>query len=374
MSDYGLNTAHIRSTMRSGTAPARLDPQSLDPVFARLEERVRAGHVPAAALAVGDADGAIRSQTFASGSSIDRESLFFLASLTKPIFATAVMQLVEDGLLDLHQPLADHLPEFATPDKRTDTTWLLLTHTSAGPYIAPDIIRSERPSRRRMAEMALSAPLRFAPGTRWEYCSASYYVLAELLERLSGTIYTRYLRDRVLAPLGMETTFDPRRKGRPIVPVRGVNADSRIKRYLLLRYVVSIAPPGGGLFGTLDDLLRFGAAILRPRRVGERRLPLRPATIELMGQDQTRGSVRGMVEGEERTVHFGLGWNKPTLMHPLPGSKRVIGHGGATGTSMWIDPDAGFVFVYFTNQWDPDRAPEREALRGIYAAVGRSGQ
>lgn len=357
--------------MRSGTATARLDPQSLEPVFGRLEERVRAGHVPAAALAIGDADGAIRSQILTTGSSIDRESFFFLASVTKPIFATAVMQLVEEGRLDLHEPLARRLPEFATPHKQAVTLWHLLTHTSGVPDITPDIIQRERPSRRRMTEMALTSSLRFEPGTRWEYCSASYYVIAELLARLTGVGYRRYLHEHVLAPLAMEATFDPRRKGRPIVPVRGVGADSRIKRYLLLRYIVSIAPPGGGLFGTLDDLLRFGAAILRPRQDGTGWVPLRPATIALMAEDHTRG-IPGVVDGEERSVHFGLGWNKPTLMHSLPGSEQVIGHGGATGTSMWIDPAAGFVFVYFTNQWDPDRTPEREALRGVYDILGQS--
>jgi CubicO group peptidase (beta-lactamase class C family) len=356
--------------MRSGTAPARLDPQSLEPVFARLEERVRAGHVPAAALAIGDADGAIRSQTFGTGSSIDRESFFFLASVTKPIFATAIMQLVEQGRLDLHEPLARHLPEFATPEKQSVTLWHLLTHTSGIPDITPDIIWRERPSRRRMTELALTSQLRFAPGTRWEYCSASYYVIGELLARLTGMPYRRYLHEHVLAPLAMEATFDPRRKRRPIVPVRGVGADNRIKRFLLLRYVVSIAPPGGGLFGTLDDLLRFGAAILHPQRGGETWVPLQPATIALMAEDHTRG-IHGVVDGEERAVHFGLGWNKPTLMYQLPGSEQVVAHGGATGTSMWIDPAAGFVFVYFTNQWDPDRTPEREALRGVYDVLGR---
>ncbi len=347
---------------------ARPDPRLLDDVFARLDERVRAGHVPAAALAVGDASGPIRRQTFAAGSSVDPESFFFLASLTKPIFATAVMQLVEEGRLGLHEPLARHLLEFATADKERVTTWHILTHTSGIPDVLPEVIRRERPSARRMTDLALTAPLRFQPGTRWEYCSASYYVLAKLIERLTGLTYRRYLAERLFSPLGMETTFDPRRRGRPIVPVRGVGAEGRIRRYLLLRYVVSIAPPGGGLFGTLDDLLRFGAALLRPQRRDGRHLPLAPETIALMGEDHTRG-LPGVVEGEERPVHFGLGWNKPTLSTGLPGSERTIGHGGATGTSMWIDPDAELVFVYFTNQWDPDRSPEREALEGVYEAL-----
>ncbi|MDQ3937315.1 MAG: beta-lactamase family protein [Chloroflexota bacterium] len=355
----------------SGSATARLDPQRLEPVFAQLEERVQAGHVPGAALAIGDADGAIRSQTFTSdaGRSIDRESLFFLASLTKPIFATAMMQLVEDGRLELHEAVARYLPEFAGPQKELVTAWHLLTHTSGVADILPEVIRRERPSARRMTQLALSAPLRFEPGTSWEYCSASYYVMAELMHRISGINYRRYVAERLFSPLGMETTFDPRRKGRPIVPVEGVGADNRLKRFLLLRYVVSIAAPGGGLFATLDDLLTFGAALLRPRGDEQRQVPLRRETIEMMARDQTRG-LRGIVEGVERPVHFALGWNKPTLMYSVPGSERVIAHGGATGTSLWIDPAANLVFVYFTNQWNPDRSPQLEALEGVYRILG----
>jgi CubicO group peptidase (beta-lactamase class C family) len=358
--------------MVSGAATTRLDPRLLDPVFEQLERRVVAGHVPAAALAIGDAEGEIRSQTFGSRGRrpIDIDNYFFLASLTKPIFATALMQLVEDGRLDLHASLAAYLPEFDAPEKRKVTTWHLLTHTSGLPDIPTELIRRERPSLKRMTDMALNALPHFEPGTRWEYCTASYYVMGEVMRRLSGLHYRRFLKERLFQPLDMHTTFDPRRKGRPIVPVRGINADSRLRRFLLLRYVVSIAPPGGGLFGTLGDLLTFGAAVLRPRRVGARLLPLNPETIELMSEDHTRGTVSGVVEGIERTVHFGLGWTKPTLMDDRPGSARVIGHGGATGTSLWIDPEAKLVFVYFTNQWDPDRAPQLEALAGVYRALG----
>jgi CubicO group peptidase (beta-lactamase class C family) len=88
-----------------------------------------------------------------------------------------------------------------------------------------------------------------------------------------------------------------------------------------------------------------------------------------MMEDQL-GGLPGSYEGEERAVHFGLGWGKPTLMHEVPGSPRAVWHGGATGTRLWIDPDAGLVFVFFTNQWSVDRGPEREAIRETYAALG----
>ncbi|HSH22323.1 MAG TPA: serine hydrolase domain-containing protein [Candidatus Caenarcaniphilales bacterium] len=357
--------------MASSTATTRLDPQLLDGVFEELADGVRSAALPSAALAIGDSVGPIRVETYGGPTElgISNESVFFLASVTKPIVATAVMQLVERGLLDLHAPLARYLPAFAMPDKENVTAWHLLTHTSGVPDVPTERIRRERPSAARMTEIATTSPLQFEPGTRWEYCSASFYLLGQLLQRLSGLPYPRYLEERLLAPLGMtHTTFDPRPLRRHLVPVHGVGADNRLKRFFLLRYLVSIAPPGGGLWGTLDDLLRFGAALLRPTRAGGAPMPLAPETIALMAEDHTRG-IPGFVDGEELPVHFGLGWGKPTLMQPLPGSARVISHGGATGTRIWVDPEADLVFVYFTNQWAPQRGPEIAALRGTYEAI-----
>lgn len=358
--------------MPSPTVRPRLAPEALDSVFDGLRDRVAAGDIPAAALAVGDAEGGIRSETFAARprERIDPQSNFFLASLTKPIVATAAMQLVEAGSLDLHEPIARHLPQFATAPKDQVTLRHLLTHTSGVYDIPIDTIRRERPSAARMTQLTMDAPLNFAPGTRWEYCSSSFYLIGLLIEKASGLRYPDYLRQRLFEPLGMQTTFDPRGSGRRLVRVHGVGADNRLVRFLMLRYLASIAVPGGGLWGTLDDLLRFGAASMRPRATDTGYLPLSPATAALMMEDHVDGVV-GEVDGETKPVHFGLGWGKPTLMREVPGSPRVVSHGGATGTRLWIDPDHELVFVFFTNQWDPNREPEIEALAGTYRALAR---
>jgi CubicO group peptidase (beta-lactamase class C family) len=349
----------------------RRNPALLDDVFAGLRERVSSGALPAAALAIGDAQGRIRSETFSSGKRpLSPDSLFFLASVTKPIFATAFMQLVDDRLLSIDDPVVRFIPEFANaPGKADITPWHLLTHTSGVPDITPDTIRRARPSAAAMTSMAIDSPLRFKPGTRYEYCTATFYLLARIIERLTGTTYTEFLRQRLLEPLGMEATFDPRRSSRPAVAVHGVGVDNRITRFVAVRYLAAAALPGGGLFGTLEDLMRFGAATLRPSRDGERYVPLSPASISLMMEDHLEG-LPGEWDGEERRVHFGLGWGKPTLMRDVPGSRGVVSHGGATGTRLWIDPEAGLVIAFFTNQWSPDRGPENDAIRGTYEALG----
>jgi CubicO group peptidase (beta-lactamase class C family) len=364
----------VASLPSVGAAVLRRDPALLDDVVARLSERVTSGAIPSAALAVGDADGAIRREAFtAEGRPISTDALFFLASVTKPIVATAFMNLVDDGLLSLHDPLVRYIPDFANaPGKADVTAWHLLTHTSGVRDYPIDEIRRKRPSAADMTQMAIEAPLAFRPGSRYSYCSTSFLLLTRLIEKLTGKTHVDFLRERILDPLGMESTYDPRGSKRPIVAVQGVGVDSRLMRFIVLRYLAAVALPGGGLFGTLDDLLRFGAGTLRPRRDGDRHAPLSPESIALMQQDQLGDGVPGEFDGEERAVHFGLGWGKPTLMRHLPGSTGVVSHGGATGTRIWIDPEAGLVIVFFTNQWSADRGPEAEAIEGVYAAIAAS--
>jgi CubicO group peptidase (beta-lactamase class C family) len=367
-----LNSARASTSALTPGATARLrrDPHLLDRVVESLHERVSSGALPAAALAIGDGEGGIRSETFTSrGRELSLDSMFFLASVTKPIFATAFMQLVEDGRVRLDDPILRYIPDFANaPGKADVTSRHLLTHTSGVPDYTPEMIRRDRPSAAAMTRFAIESPLSFKPGERYWYCSASFYLLARIIERAAGVPHAEFLRQRVLEPLGMRTTYDPRRSGRSIATVHGAGVDNPLKRFLVLRYLAAAQVPGGGLFGTLDDLLRFGAALLRPPVIGGRPTPLAPGTVAAMMEDQL-GGLPGEFDGELQDVYFGLGWGKPTLMRDVPGSPRVVSHGGATGTRLWIDPDAQLVFVFFTNQWSPDRSPETEALRGTYAAM-----
>jgi CubicO group peptidase (beta-lactamase class C family) len=348
----------------------RDEPARLDRVFARLGERVRAGALPAAAIAVGDEHGLIRSETFSSESKpLNAASIFFLASVTKPIVATAFMKLVEDGRVNVHEPIAEFEPRLRSEGKEKITPWHVLTHTSGVTDFDPRQIGRKRPSGAQMTTAIIEAPLRFEPGTKWEYASASFYLLTLIIERVTRTGYVQFLDSQLQRPLGMATTFDPRRAGRPIVAVHGIGVDSFLTRFVVLRYMARAALPGGGLFGTLDDMTRFGAALLSPRLVDGRVQPLRPDTIAEMARDQLGGNVSGESDGEVRPVHHGLGWGKPTLMRDVPGSKNVFSHGGASGTRLWVDPDAGLVFVFFTNRWAAERGVETEALRGTYEAL-----
>lgn len=351
-----------------------VDPETLDHAFDRLSQEVDAGGTAIAAVAVGDASGTVRKALY-SGPGLkrhDADSIFYLASVTKPIFATAVMQVVEEGQLELHEPIARHLPEFrGDPQRERVTLWHLLTHTSGLDDGSTEMIFRERPRHDRLIARSLAAEIRFEPGSRYQYTSASFFVMEELCRRVTGEAPEDFLANRILEPLGMQHTgYDPRGRGRRIVPVSGVGANNPITRYLMVRFMVAMSHPGGGLFGTLDDLVHFGAAWLSPQRTdGGRWLPLAPETAALMGEDQLHG-LPGLSDGEETSMHHGLAWQKPTLMKNLPGGPDVIDHGGASGTRLWIDPANQLVFVYFTAEWNPSREIERRTLRDVYDALG----
>ena len=353
----------------AATARLRERPELLDPVYEELHRAVSAEILPSAVLAIGDSGGAFRTEALGGQRRpITPDTNFFLASLTKPIFATAFMQLVEAGLVALYEPVAKHVPEFAGGGRERVTAWHLLTHTSGVTDVEPSLITRHRPSAALMTRMVIEAPLRFQPGTRWEYCSASFYLLGLIIERVTGTPYPRYLEERVMGPLGMAATFDPRGSERPIVPVEGIGFDNRITRFFVLRYLARTALPGGGLFGNAADVYRFGAAVLSPITRDGRALPLAPETVELMARDQTRG-VPGSFDGQDRPVSFGLGWGKPTLMRETGGSPTVISHGGASGGRLWLDPESDLVIVLLANRWAADRQPEMAVIEGTYRAM-----
>jgi CubicO group peptidase (beta-lactamase class C family) len=351
-------------------AELRREPARLDEVFAVLRERVAAGDLPAAGLAIGDGEGAIRTEAIGQGGRpMSTDTNFFLASITKPIIATAFMELVEDGAVGLRDPVARWVPGMDGGDKALITPWHVLTHTSGVVDTIDGKFLRRRQSAAQMTRQVIEQPLRFAPGTRWEYNSASFYLLTAIIERVTGLTYVRYLAERLCDPLGIHLTFDPRRANRKTLLVHGAGVDNWFVRYLVVRYLAGIALPGGGLFGNLSDLAAFGAALVGPRPVaGRAAFPLREETVAEMGADQTQG-LPGLIDGEERAVHAGLGWAKPTLMRDVPGSKSVISHGGASGGRIWIDPEIGLVIVFLTNRWDADRGPEIETIRGVYRAL-----
>ncbi len=391
------------------TATPRADPRRIRACLEPAAEAVRAGVIPSAVVAVADSAGTIALDIFPGPSTprLRTDSIFFLASLTKPVVATGVMRLVEQGLVDLQAPIERYVPAFQGPIKERVTTWHVLTHTAGVQDIHPDVLRDQRPSGARLLEMVCQAPLRFEPGSRYEYCSASFYLLAELLARFTGRPFPEALEQLVMDPAGMvDTSFDPRHDRSRILPVEGVPMRNRFVRELVLRYLARTALPGGGLWGTAEDLTRFGRGLL-PGAIADGRGLLSAASVAEMTREQTAGIQEVSADGSRRDPRYALGWGKPRLdgaapsvvgglapvlgafaptdmgtldetgvaaptMPKVPASARAFTHGGATGTRLWVDPDRDLVFVFLTNLWGASDEAMFESLAGVYQVLDQS--
>jgi serine-type D-Ala-D-Ala carboxypeptidase len=354
------------------SSSSRLDASSVDlgPARAVAARHVDSGLIPCASFGIVDAAGRM-SQGTVSGPrlAIAEDSVFFLASVSKAIVATTVMRYVDEGRLEVHAPVARYLPELDGLASGGVTGWHVLTHTSGLPDIPLERLRTERPSYQRALELVAGSQPAWPPGSRYEYNSAAWLLLSEVLARLSGMPFDEVLARRLTGPLGMDTTgFDPRAWRARLVPVRGSRMDNRLVQEMLLRFLARARMPGGGLFGSLPDLLRLGRALLpADERVPGPRI-LRQAAIDEMARQQAEGLSHTAQDGQVHEIRQALGWRKPQA--EWPGSARAFTHGGIAGGRIWVDPEAGFAFAFLTSVWQAPLAPALEVLEAIYAALG----
>lgn len=365
----------------TGSMPADL-PQNLavdrlDVAFDVVARAVDAGSMPSAVMAVATSSEVVRCEAFGRDrvSGVAPDSVYMLASISKAITATAVMTLVDDGLLVLSAPIARYVPEFGAAGKEGVTAWHLLTHTSGlvDEGIPWQTWRRDGVTGRDILRSVCAASLDYEPGTRFHYYTGSFYVLAEAISRLTGIPYPQYFRERVFATAGMTNTcFNPWEEGlgkRVIAPI-GLTDDGSATGEEVVRYFATLAWPGVGMFGTVHDLVALGQTLLHDRSSARYRL-LSPAAIDLMSREQTTGLYR-VENGHQTPVRYGLTWRKGTLdgRFSLPGSPDVIEHDGACGTWLWIDPAHDLVFAFLTNQSDYQiDGAQAGALAAVYSAL-----
>ena len=361
-----------------------MDPQE---AIRLTEALVADGTLPSAVLGISDARGTrlIHAVRGARDRRVEPHSVFFLASVTKPIVATAVLQLVDEKRLDLHRPIADAVPAFHGGLRDRVTPWHILTHTSGIPDLDFERLRRTRPSYRALLSRVVDSEPAFEPGSRYAYASDGFYLLAELLRVHIGMGFQEALRARVLRPLDMhDTRFDVRPVMDRAVDVHGIGRANAFTRLLVTRFLAAATLPGGGLFGTAEDLLRFGRSLL-PRAVvaGDAPRVLSERAIGLMTREHTMGIPEELDDGTIREPHYALGWHKPrpgpagtvTLAGvPLAASMAAFTHGGIAGTRLWVDPEGALVVTVLSNRWALDQVSIARILAAVYAGwPARSG-
>jgi CubicO group peptidase (beta-lactamase class C family) len=349
-----------------------MDEARLRVAFDLVENAVRSGDLPTAVFAVANQHDVVRCETFGPAS---ERSIYLLASISKAVTATAVMTLVDDGLIVLSDRVARYVPEFGVDGKDAVTVWNLLTHTSGlvDEGIPWQTWRRDRVTGRDILRSVCAARLDYEPGSRFHYYTGSFYVLAEAIERRTGVPYPEYFRDRVFARAGMaDTSFDPWELGQGgrVIPPLGMTDDGTASSEEVTRYFASLRWPGVGMFGTIHDLVALGQTLLRDRAARDGHRLLSPAAIDLMSREQTAG-IPKLEDGRSSPVRYGLTWRKGTLdgRSTLPGSADVFEHDGAVGTWLWIDPQRDLVFAFLTNQAGYDVHTQAAALSVVYSAL-----
>lgn len=316
------------------------------------------------------------------------DSIFWVASLTKPVTAVAVMMLYDEGKFDLDDPVAKYLPAFANTKvlaKETGsqtevvdvtqpmTIRHLLTHTSglfnnAG-YSAAHVFPS-KVSLQEMATRLATIPLSHQPGQAWRY-GASFEVLAALVEVWSGQSYDDFLSQRLFQPLGMKDTGF-------YVPVE--KQDRVTRRYLLNEQKQLVLQPGqivsdkrpvffsggAGLYSTSGDYLRFCRMLMNGGSWEGRQL-LKPATIDLMFKNHVAANVLPP-DGPNGRVGYGQGLGFYVLLDPSAGkSVCPVGEVNATGmaaTFLWIDRKNELIGLLFMQ-----RPPQSQTTLNQFKAL-----
>lgn len=275
------------------------------------------------------------------------DTVFDLASLTKPIAtATSVMKLLADGRIQLDDPLAKHLPEFAANGKQDVTIAQLLTHQSG--LTADNALRDYQDGPETAWQRIWALPLLAEAGSRFIYSDVGFIVLGELVHRVSGAPLNEFCREHIFAPLGMrETGYLPAETLRQ----RAAATEQRDGRWMCgevhdpRAYLLGGVAGHAGLFSTAEDLAVYGQMLVQGGQYGGVQILPPEVVAQMTAPRRTGTGLRGL--GWD--IRSGYSSNRGDLL-----SSRAVGHGGFTGTGIWIDPQLELVIIFLSNRLHPD--------------------
>ncbi|MBI3861322.1 MAG: beta-lactamase family protein [Planctomycetia bacterium] len=311
--------------------------------------------------AVGEAD-------VADHRPMTKDTLFGIASMTKPITATAVMMLQDDRKLSIDDPVSKYIPKFKNAQLATGkpsreiTIRDLMTHTSG----LPGDQGVKDGSLEKTADEMAARTLAFQPGSKWQY-SPGLTVCGRVIEIVSGASYENFLKKRIFQPLKMsESTFDltPEQRRRLAVLYKP-GADKKSIEPATPQLAGDGAPtygPSGGLFSTAAEIVRFYQMILNGGELEGIRIVSRDAVAQ-MTRIQTGELVTGFTPGNG----WGLGFC--IVREPQEVSKMLspgtFGHGGAWGTQCWVDPKREVIYLLMIQRRDFGNSDASE-IRGAF--------
>ena len=345
-----------------------------------LEEAVTAGRVPGVVAMVASADEVLYAGAFGladvgNGTPMATDSVFRIASMTKPLTSVAVLQLAEKGKVALDAPMSDYLPDFSPRPillsaesggnaRYSDATYTptlrqLLSHSSGFVYsVWNELLFSITDFTQLTPTSYRQEPLLFVPGSEWHYSTSTDW-LGDIVEQVSGLSLEEYFAANIVEPLGMEDTAYnlPQAKWNRVVTRHQRSADGLTETPTNDLAEVTHFSGGAGLKSTAADYVRFMQAML-----GSSDVPaiLQRDSIAAMGSgqigDATVGEMRTQMPGFSNDFlvnpgvdsTFGLGFQINT--EDVPGGRRAgsLAWAGLYNTYFWIDPDSNLCGVLLT--------------------------
>ncbi|MFM6852507.1 MAG: serine hydrolase domain-containing protein [Sphingopyxis sp.] len=370
-------------------------------IDSQLEHAITASGIAGAVAAIGHAGGVRYQRAFGVRDSVSQapmldDTVFQIASMTKAIVSVGAMQLVEQGRVQLDDPVGAILPELASPQvldgfdnagaprlrpaARAITLRHLLTHTSGLGYtfVSADLMRAVGPDGPPQGSLAaIRLPLLFDPGDRWEYGVGTDWV-GQLVERVAGQGLGDYLRQHILQPLAMvDTAF----RSAATMPANTASVHVRLPDGGIMPVPINLGGGeydngGGGLSSTMGDYMRFLRMVLNQGTL-DGACVLSPASIAEMSRNQIGALAAGRMGSAIPTAAapydpfpgMDCGWGLGFLINPVDGP-----HGRAAGSMAWagifnsyywVDP-ARDVIGLFLSQLAPFGDP---AVLNAYAAL-----
>jgi serine-type D-Ala-D-Ala carboxypeptidase len=358
-----------------GTRAVRADDDKRASPWQPIDEAVKAaierGELPGAVVLVLERDKVVFRKVYGQRARqpeptlMTEDTVFDMASLTKPIAtATAIMLLLEDGKLKLHDPVAKVLPTFARKETEAITLEHLLLHTSG--LIADNALEDYRDGPATAWRKLLALNPRTTPGSKFTYSDVGYMLLGKIVEEVSGTPLDVFTSKRVFGPLDMrETGYRPQ----GALQKRSAPTERRDGHWMMgevhdpRAYALGGVAGHAGLFSTADDLTIYARMLLDEGKHNGKAF-LKADTVRLMTAPRAvqTAKVAGL-----RTY----GWDMDTSYSANRGTlfPRGVsfGHTGFTGTSIWLDPHSRSAVIFLSNRVHPDGKGNVTKLRGAVA-------
>lgn len=290
------------------------------------------------------------------------DTVFDMASITKPVAtATSIMALVEQGQLRIAERVSAYVPEFAVEGKKDITLFQLLTHQ--GGLIPDNSLKDYQDGSRRSMERIYALKPIAEPGEKFIYTDVGFIMLADLVRKITGKNVHEFSQQHIFHPLGMtDTGYKPtlpqRKRAAPTETRNGewMQGEVHDPRAYLLGGIAGHA----GLFSTAEDLAVYAQMMLGGGQYAGVRI-LSPRAVDVMTAPQAVSSGKR-----------GLGWDKRTGYSSNRGelfTDRAFGHGGFTGTSLWMDPGLDLFVIFLSNRLHPDGKGKINRLAGRIGTV-----